>query len=70
MRIYRTTLKRMADGEHLGFAYSRSRRDAGKRCRVALADGCRPEVEPLDFDCTKDGVIELLSRVADHADNG
>lgn len=78
MRLY---MNRYYRDECLGFKFFQNRRKAvqayNEQDRHHMFDGMArmcPDISekatPIEFDCTKAGVLDLLNRLAVHPDNG
>lgn len=63
MRIYRVAVFEEESGEHLGYGYFRTRREA---LASKEREDARYEVEKLEVPATMDGILEFLNRHASH----
>lgn len=70
MKVYKASY-RLADTEHQGYQYFSNRKDAEREQRKNnLESGINGQVEEVEFELTKKGIIDLLNSEASHADNG
>jgi len=73
VKLYRNHYRSLRDGS-LGFEWFSSKREAERAARqdVSLPEGDDDHevAEPMKFTPTREGILELLRRVADHPDNG
>ena len=78
MKVYRNEFYSVEECSH-GFSFHSSKRAAEKEWDWAHRDEDEEDLGrdvadlravPIEFDCTKTGVLRLLNRVADHPDNG
>ena len=69
MKLYRIET-RLEDGEHGGFTWLGSKRTAVREAARQKKDGFEAEVDIVEFNTGKEGLLHLLNRVAEHPDNG
>lgn len=72
MRLWRLSIRSETERSG-GFEWHVRRSEARRRVEdLKRANGKDDEstIEPIDFRCSRAGVLALLRRVADHPDNG
>lgn len=69
MKIYRNSYRGKDDGEHKGYDYFASEREAAHAARD-MADEFETETDSFDVPKTKNGIIAALNRHGGHPDNG
>ena len=73
MRFYRLALFEVGDGSH-GYEFFTAKADAEKRAREWLAENAghepRADVEAIEIEPTKPGILAAMNKYAGHNDNG
>jgi hypothetical protein len=69
MKIYRVSYRDSSD-EHKGYEYFSNKTDAVKADNKNRGNQMRDDVEEIEFQPTKSGVLRLLNIYASHPDNG